>query len=81
MNDLLDLLLWRIPAAVLLGSVSVLVGRVVFPTILEYPWQLPSRQREKRKNKHETVIIAGSFNPPHLGHSMMIQYLAERYVR
>ena len=26
-----------------------------------------------------TVVFAGSFNPPHWGHLVMIRYLAERY--
>jgi len=28
-----------------------------------------------------TVVFAGSFNPPHWGHLVMIRYLAERYGR
>ena len=41
------------------------------PTILTYPWNL-GRQ-------NSTVVLAGSYNPPHLGHLAMLQYLSSRF--
>jgi hypothetical protein len=53
--------------------------RALFPTILTYPWKIPDKKEEKR-DKETTVVFAGSFNPPHWGHLVMIRYLAERYM-
>jgi hypothetical protein len=52
--------------------------RVLFPTILTHPWKVPDK-REQKRDKETTVVFAGSFNPPHWGHLVMIRYLAERY--
>mmetsp|Transcript_15442 Transcript_15442/g.19593 ORF Transcript_15442/g.19593 Transcript_15442/m.19593 type:complete len:259 (+) Transcript_15442:103-879(+) len=46
------------------------------PTILSFPW---TSSFNKTKDKKTTVVFAGSFNPPHNGHLVMIQYLAMRY--
>jgi pantetheine-phosphate adenylyltransferase len=59
-------------AAVLLIVVMVLAFRVAFPKIIKYPWP-------DRLEKDKSVVIAGSYNPPHNGHLAMIQYLASRY--
>lgn len=51
----------------------VLLKPILFPTIIEYPWEEVSRKEDK------TVILAGSYNPPHLGHLAMLEYLSKRY--
>lgn len=63
---LLFLLLLIIPTA-------ILTYRVLFPKILTYPW--PTNTPPKQ----DTVVIAGSFNPPHNGHVSMIQHLSKNY--
>jgi cytochrome b561 len=69
-------------AVVLLGSllycIVTLVGPILFPTIIRYPW--PKQAQQGARDKNITVALAGSFNPPHKGHLAMILYLAERYV-
>jgi pantetheine-phosphate adenylyltransferase len=50
-----------------------LIYRIVCPRILTYPWTKASKKR------NETVVFAGSFNPPHNGHIAMIKYLASTY--
>lgn len=63
----------------ILSLCILILLRVVFPTILKHPWKLPAKGswRQKR-DKKTTVVFAGSFNPPHWGHLVMIKYLAER---
>jgi hypothetical protein len=59
----------------------ILAYRVAFPTVLSFPWsaQLPSENSRRRKEERRTtVVFAGSFNPPHWGHLVMIRYLADR---
>ena len=56
-----------------------LVGPIVRPTIITYPW--PEHKKENRKTTTTTVVLAGSFNPPHNGHLAMLLYLVDRYVR
>jgi len=71
-------------AALLLmaAAISILIFRVIFPTIITHPWRLPPKDSQRSKlDKKSTVVLAGSFNPPHLGHLVMIRYLAERYGR
>lgn len=51
----------------------VLIKPILFPTIISFPWQDDTQRRG------QTVILAGSYNPPHLGHLAMLQYLARRY--
>ena len=61
-------------------AISILIFRIVFPTILSYPWSMPpENSRCRKREKRMTVVFAGSFNPPHWGHLVMIRYLAERY--
>ena len=55
-----------------------LIGPILFPTVISYPWPGPSLWGKNDKNL--TVVLAGSFNPPHKGHLAMIQYLSLRYV-
>jgi len=63
-------------------AVGILVFRILFPTILSFPWCMSSdNSRRRKREKDITVVFAGSFNPPHLGHLVMIRYLAERYGR
>ena len=58
--------------------VLVLVYRVLFPKVLRFPWR--EHDKSRRKDKDTTVVFAGSFNPPHFGHLVMLRYLAGRYV-
>jgi pantetheine-phosphate adenylyltransferase len=58
--------------ALLLTVVMILSFRVAFPKIVTYPWP-------ERVDKDKSVVIAGSYNPPHNGHLAMIRYLASRY--
>lgn len=67
-----------VPVATI-GAILVLVYRIVFPRVLSHPWDMPEEGSSRRKqDKTTTVIFAGSFNPPHWGHLVMIRYLAER---
>lgn len=55
------------------------IGPILFPTVIAYPWPGPSLWNKRDKDR--TIVLAGSFNPPHKGHLAMIQYLSLRYVR
>ena len=46
------------------------------PVIITYPW---GKQQRQKQDKQKIVVIAGSYNPPHQGHLVMIEYLASRY--
>jgi pantetheine-phosphate adenylyltransferase len=59
----------------LLVSLFILVNRIIFPTILTYPWYT----KNPTKCQQQTIVFAGSFNPPHNGHLAMIEYLAKTY--
>ncbi|KAL7441090.1 hypothetical protein ACHAXM_007972 [Skeletonema potamos] len=64
------------------AAISILIFRVIFPTIITHPWSVPPEDSRQRKlDKKSTVVLAGSFNPPHLGHLVMIRYLADRFGR
>lgn len=54
------------------------IGPILFPTVIAYPWPGPSLWNKRDKDR--TIVLAGSFNPPHKGHLAMIQYLSLRYV-
>ena len=54
--------------------------RLSFPTIISYPWKMPTCEKQKSREKKMKVVMAGSFNPPHYGHLAMLSYLAERWV-
>jgi hypothetical protein len=41
---------------------------------------MPEDYKHRRKDRNHTVVLAGSYNPPHSGHMAMIRYLSERYV-
>ncbi len=62
-------------AIVLLPALSLLF-QLFYPKVLKFPW---TSSFNKKKDKEMTVVFAGSFNPPHNGHLVMIQYLAMRY--
>lgn len=51
---------------------SVLLKPVIWPVILSFPW-------EEHAKEDNNVILAGSYNPPHLGHLAMLEYLSTRY--
>jgi hypothetical protein len=60
-------------------AVCILAYRVAFPTVLSFPWSAPPENSRRRKEERgTTVVFAGSFNPPHWGHLVMIRYLADR---
>lgn len=62
-------------AGAVVYPIGLLLWPLVFPTVHTYPWKLP-----KKKNEG-TVILAGSFNPPHYGHYAMLQYLAKKHAK
>lgn len=70
---------WKVALVAFLYVTSVLVGRIAYPIILRYPWPHPTTSRRICSDKRKIVVLAGSYNPPHLGHLAMIQYLGERY--
>jgi cytidyltransferase-like protein len=59
----------------ILYPLGLLLWPLAFPTIHAYPWKAPEQQ------KNDTVIIAGSFNPPHYGHYAMLQFLAKKHAK
>lgn len=50
----------------------ILIKPIIFPTIVTYPW------KEEREEENSTVLLAASYNPPHLGHLAMLEYLSKR---
>lgn len=81
MNEVVESLilvaLWLVPLFLVYCALSLILP-IVKPTIIEYPWKLPSSPRVLQKDKKRTVILAGSYNPPHNGHLAMLEYLSER---
>jgi hypothetical protein len=57
-------------------AVKTLVNPILFPRVISYPW--PSNQGNDPQEKKMTVVLAGSYNPPHLGHLAMLTHLSER---
>ena len=55
-------------------ALLVHIPRILRPCILRYPWP---QQQQPETNK--TVVLAGSYNPPHRGHLAMLLYLSKRY--
>lgn len=75
-------------ASFAVGSlVSSMIGwtfRLFFPMIWKFPWPKPvppeyDSPKYTNNDRGTTVLMAGSFNPPHKGHAEMIQYLSSRY--
>lgn len=58
-------------------AAALLLGRIVFPTIITYPWT----DCKSREDQSSTVVVAGSYNPPHHGHLAVLAYLSQRYGR
>ena len=56
----------------------ILVPPILRPTVITYPWRMPESQSYRERDKKRTVVLAGSFNPPHLGHLAMLEYLSKR---
>jgi pantetheine-phosphate adenylyltransferase len=75
------MLYWIALAVVALSSYAALalIVPILWPRIHVYPWRLPSAYRQKQREKARTVVLAGSYNPPHRGHFSMIAHLSERY--
>ena len=61
---------------VILSPVAILIYRVLYPTIIKFPWP---KNDITQPPENLTVVFAGSFNPPHNGHMAMVKYLAEKY--
>lgn len=53
-----------------------LIWSILFPTVLSYPWEEPPK---RSSTPDDTVVLAGSFNPPHYGHYAMLKYLSKRH--
>jgi pantetheine-phosphate adenylyltransferase len=70
---------WKVWLIIVLFSIPIglLLWPLLFPTILSFPW--PDTKHPSTNKK--VVILAGSFNPPHLGHYAMIKYLAHRHAK
>mmetsp|Transcript_21909 Transcript_21909/g.61016 ORF Transcript_21909/g.61016 Transcript_21909/m.61016 type:complete len:117 (-) Transcript_21909:423-773(-) len=60
---------------IVITSAVLLIYPIIFPRIVEFPWNIPSKKDPR------TVTLAGSYNPPHLGHIAMLQHLAKRHER
>ena len=67
---------------------ALLVQRVLQPTIITFPWrnnnnnnktQEKSSKTLTNQNKKKTVVLAGSYNPPHYGHLAMLSHLSQQY--
>lgn len=54
-----------------------LVSLILHPIILSHPW--PLNDDQSAKDSQRMVVFAASFNPPHKGHLVMLEYLARRY--
>ena len=75
--SLLSLALWLVLLALVCGALT-LIYPIIMPTIIEYPWEIPTSATSRARDKQKIVILAGSYNPPHNGHLAMLEYLSER---
>ena len=57
----------------------ILIPPILRPTVITYPWRMPESHAYRERDKKRTVVLAGSFNPPHYGHFAMLEYLSKRY--
>eukprot|EP00934_Nitzschia_sp_Nitz4_P003883 Nitzschia sp. Nitz4//scaffold174_size87051//38600//39450//NITZ4_005109-RA/size87051-augustus-gene-0.70-mRNA-1//-1//CDS//3329538872//3873//frame0 len=57
-------------------AAKILLTPILWPRIETFPWS-----EDTTEDQEQTVILAGSYNPPHLGHLAMLEYLARRYKR
>mmetsp|Transcript_13493 Transcript_13493/g.37278 ORF Transcript_13493/g.37278 Transcript_13493/m.37278 type:complete len:274 (-) Transcript_13493:407-1228(-) len=66
-----------------LPLVLLWIWRIAFPTVYAYPWPNDKNHNSSASSSDQqtTVLMGGSFNPPHLGHIEMIRYLSRRYGR
>lgn len=62
----------------LLIFLCYLAHQWLFPKILKYPYPAPTSSPSCKK---QSVLLAGSYNPPHKGHLEMLKYLSSRYGR
>ena len=58
-----------------------LIAPIIVPPIQTYPWSFPENYDRRQREEEMTVVMAGSYNPPHRGHLAMVSYLSERYGR
>ena len=77
-------------ALIVIIPLIVLIKSIVWPRIIKFPWDENdnnnnnNKKDQKKQNQSSTnhqriVILAGSYNPPHLGHLAMLEYLATRH--
>lgn len=56
----------------LVFSILLLVKRILLPSVISFPYPTAS-------DKNVSVVLGGSYNPPHNGHLGMLKYLSQRY--
>lgn len=66
------LLILYLAIMVMLAAMCYVVKLVISSPIIKFPYQVPSARKG-------VVVIAGSYNPPHLGHIEMIKHLAQAH--
>jgi cytidyltransferase-like protein len=71
---LIQLICW-----ITIGAAFYLTYTIIFPHILHYPWPDNNSLPSTKRDMETTVVVAGSYNPPHLGHVQMLLYLSKRY--
>jgi len=65
------------PLTLAMSTVGVILGYIlikpiIFPVIVTFPW------KEGGEKEDKTVVLAGSYNPPHMGHLSMLEHLSKR---
>ena len=65
------------PISIVIATTGIILGftlikPIIWPVIVTFPW------KEEREKENTTVVLAGSYNPPHLGHLEMLKYLSKR---